>query len=144
VDKLVELYINEIVRLHGIPNSIVSDRDTRFTSKFWKSLQENLGTRLKFSTAFHPQTDGQSERTIQVLEDMLRACVLDFPGSWSRYLPLVEVSYNNSYQATIGMAPYEALYGWKCRSPIHWDEAGESKLFEPELVEQTTEAIKTI
>ena len=144
VDKLAELYIKEIVRLHGIPNSIVSDRDTRFTSKFWKSLQENLGTRLKFSTAFHPQTDGQSERTIQVLEDMLRACVLDFPGSWSRYLPLVEFSYNNSYQATIGMAPYEALYGRKCRSPIHWDEAGESKLFGPELVEQTTEAIKTI
>lgn len=135
VYKLAELYIKEIVRLHGVPNSIVSDRDTRFTSKFWKSLQENLGTRLKFSTAFHPQTDVQSERTIQVLEDMLRACVLDFHGSWNRYLPLVEFSYNNSYQATIGMAPYEALYGRKCRSPVHWDEAGESKFFGPEMLE---------
>ena len=75
---------------------------------------------------------------------MLRACVLDFQGLWSRYLPLVEFSYNNGYQTIIGMSPYEALYGRKCRSPIHWDEAGESKLFEPELVEQTTEAIKTI
>ena len=105
VDKLAELYIKEIVRLHGVPLSIVSDRDTRFTSKFWTSLQQNMGTKLKFSTAFHPQTDGQSERTIQILEDMLRACVLDFQGSWSRYLPLAEFSYNNSYQATIGMAP---------------------------------------
>ena len=78
-----------------------------------------MGTNLKFSTAFHPQTDDQIERTIQTLEDMLRACILDFQGSWSKYLPLIEFAYNNSYQATIGMAPYEALYGRKCRSPIH-------------------------
>ena len=144
LDKLAEIYIQEIVRLHGVPISIVSDRDSRFTSKFWKSLQNALGTRLKFSTAFHPQTDGQSERTIQILEDMLRACILDFQGSWSKFLPLVEFAYNNSYQATIGMAPYEALYGRKCRSPIHWYEAGERKYLGPELVEQATEAIKKI
>ena len=84
MDRLAELYVNEIVRLHGIPLSIVSDRDPRFKSRFWKELQSTLGTRLNFSTAFHPQTDGQSERVIQVLEDMLRGCVLDFPRSWDR------------------------------------------------------------
>ena len=97
LEKLAELYIQEIVRLHGIPVSIVSDRDPRFTSKFWRSLQEAMGTKLNFSTAFHPQTDGQSERTIQILEDMLRACMLDFKGTWIRHLPLVEFAYNNSY-----------------------------------------------
>ncbi|WP_225427127.1 integrase catalytic domain-containing protein, partial [Ligilactobacillus murinus] len=90
MDQLADLYVQEIIRLHGIPVSIVSDRDPMFTSRFWKSLHDTLGTKLSFSTAFHPQTDGQSERTIQILEDMLRACVLDFQPSWSRYLPLVE------------------------------------------------------
>ena len=121
MDQYAQLYIKEIVRLHGVPKSIVSDRDSRFTSTFWKSLHKAMGTNLAFSTAFHPQSDGQSERTIQTLEDMLRACVLDFQGSWNKYLPLVEFAYNNSYHSTIDMAPYEALYGRKCRSPIHWD-----------------------
>ena len=103
-----------------------------------------MGTKLKFSTAFHPQTDGQSERTIQTLEDMLRACVLEFKGSWSKYLPLIEFSYNNSYQATIGAAPYEALYGRKCRSPVHWYEVGEGLAVAPDFVEATTEAVKKI
>ncbi|KAK5775737.1 hypothetical protein PVK06_043675 [Gossypium arboreum] len=104
LDKLAELYITEIVRLHGVPMSIISDRDPRFTSRFWKKLQEALGTKLNFSTAFHPKTDGQSEREIQVLEDMLRCCVLEFEGSWEKYLPLVEFSYNNSFQSSIQMA----------------------------------------
>ena len=85
MDCLAELYINEIVKLHGVPVTIVSDRDPRFTSRFWPKLQNALGTTLHFSTAFHPQTDGQSERTIQTLEDMLRACVLDFKGYWVKY-----------------------------------------------------------
>ena len=123
--KMAEIYIKEIVRLHGIPVTITSDRDPRFVSRFWRSLHELLGTKLQFSTAFHPQTDGQSERTIQTLEDMLRACALDFRGSWDENLPLVEFTYNNSFQATIQMAPYAALYGRKCRSPLHWDEVGE-------------------
>jgi hypothetical protein len=114
MDRLVELYIKEIVRLHGIPVSIVSDRDPRFTSRFWRSLQEALGTKLTFSTAFHPQTDGQTERTIQTLEDMLRLCVLEFKRSWIQYIPLIEFAYNNSYHASIKMAPYEALYGRRC------------------------------
>jgi len=94
--------------------------------------------------AYHPQTDGQSERTIQTLEDMLRACVLDFSGSWEEHLPLVEFAYNNSYHSSIGMAPYEALYGRKCRSPVCWTEVGERQILGPELVQITTEKIKTI
>ena len=150
MEQLAELYVKEIVKLHGVPKSIISDRDSRFTSHFWKSVQAAMGTKLKFSTAFHPQTDGQTERTNQILEDMLRACALDFKGSWSKFLPLAEFAYNNSYQATIGMAPYEALYGRRCRSPIYWHEAGEKKLAESELQEKTdffnttTEVIKTI
>ncbi|KAL4017147.1 hypothetical protein IC575_024822 [Cucumis melo] len=120
--KWAQLYMSEIVRLHGVPVSIVSDRDARFTSKFWKGLQTAMGTRLDFSTAFHPQTDGQTERLNQVLEDMLRACALEFPGSWDSHLHLMEFAYNNSYQATIGMAPFEALYGKCCRSPVCWGE----------------------
>ena len=144
MDQYAQLYIKEIVRLHGVPRSIVSDRDSRFTSTFWKSLHKTMGTTLAFSTAFHPQTDGQSERTIQTLEDMLRACILDFQGSWNKYLPLVEFAYNNSYHSTIDMAPYEALYGRKCRSPIHWDEIGEKKFLGPELVQRTIEAVEKI
>ena len=144
MEKYARLYIDEIIKLHGTPVSIISDRDPRFTSRFWPSLQNALGTTLKFSTAFHPQTDGQSERTIQTLEDMLRACVLDFQGSWEDYLTLIEFAYNNSFQSTIGMAPYEALYGRKCRSPICWEEVGERKLFGPEIIEITTDKVKMI
>ncbi|KAL0534025.1 hypothetical protein IC582_028302 [Cucumis melo] len=142
--KWAQLYMSEIVRLHGVPVSIVSDRDARFTSKFWKGLQTAMGTRLDFSTAFHPQTDGQTERLNQVLEDMLRACALEFPGSWDSHLHLMEFSYNNSYQATIGMAPFEALYGKCCRSPVCWGEVGEQRLMGPELVQSTNEAIQKI
>jgi len=111
MDRLAELYMREVVRLHGVPASIVSNRDPRFTSRFWQSLQAALGTQLRMSSAYHPQTDGQSERTIQSLEDLLRACVLDHMGSWSEMLPLVEFTYNNSYHTSISMAPYEALLG---------------------------------
>ena len=128
LDKLAELYIKEIVRLHGIPISIISNRDLRFTSRLWGKLQEALGTRLNFSTAFHPQTDGQSERVIQILEDMLRSCVIDYEGSWDRHIHLVEFVYNNSFQSSIGMAPYEALYGRKCRTPLYWTELSEKKV----------------
>ena len=120
VDRLAELYVNDIVRLHGVSLFIVSDRDPRFTSRFWKELQSALGTRLNFSTTFHPQTDEQSERLIQVLEDMLRGCVMEFTRSWDRYIPLMEFSYNNSYQSSIGMAPYEALYDQRCRTLVCW------------------------
>jgi hypothetical protein len=144
LSKLAKLYVDEIVSLYGAPVSIVSDRDPRFTSKFWPSLQGAMGTKLHFSTAFHPQTDGQSERTIQTLEDMLRACVLEFKGSWDTHLSLMEFAYNNSYHSSIAMAPFEALYGRKCRTPVCWDEVGERKLVGPELVQMTSENVKRI
>ena len=99
---------------------------------------------MNMSTAYQPQTDGQSERTIQTLEDMLRMCALDFKGSWDKNLPLIEFSYNNSYHASIGMPPYEALYGRKCRSPLYWDEVGERRVLGPELVQQTQEKVDLI
>ncbi|XP_065854728.1 uncharacterized protein [Euphorbia lathyris] len=142
--KLAQLYIDAIVRLHGVPFSIVSDRGAQFTSRFWKKFQEALGTKLQFSTAFHPQTDGQSERTIQTLEDMLRACIFDFGQNWDHHLPMVVFAYNNSYQASIEMAPYEALYGRKCRSPICWDEVGERRLTRPELIQLTLDKVRII
>ncbi|GKB79797.1 putative reverse transcriptase domain-containing protein [Tanacetum coccineum] len=117
LDKLERLYLNRIVARHGIPISIIYDRDRMFTSNFWRSFQKALGTDLSMSTAYHPETDGQSERTIQTIEDMLRACVIEFGRGWVKHLPLAEFSYNNSYHASIKAAPYEALYGRKCRSP---------------------------
>ncbi|GJT20518.1 putative reverse transcriptase domain-containing protein [Tanacetum coccineum] len=144
LDKLARLYLNRIVARHGIPASIICDRDGRFTSNFWRSFQKALGTDISMSTAYHPETDGQSERTIQTLEDMLRACVIDFGKGWVKHLPLAEFSYNNSYHASIKAAPYEALYGRKCRSPVCWAEVGEAQLTGPELIQQTTEKIVVI
>ena len=144
MDQLAELYVEEIVRLHGVLLSIVSDRDPRFTSRFWKELQSTLGTKLKFSTTFHPQTDGQSERLIQVLEDMLRGCVVEFSGSWDRYIPLMEFAYNNSFQSSIGMAPYEALYSRKCRTLVCWTELNEHKVIGPNIVKDTEEKVQVI
>nr|GEV81920.1 putative reverse transcriptase domain-containing protein [Tanacetum cinerariifolium] len=117
IEKLAQLYLKEIICRHGVHVSIISDRDNLFTSRFWETLQKALGIQLSLSTAYHPKTDGQSERTIQTLEHMLRACAIDFGNSWDRHLPLVEFSYNNSYHASIKAAPFEALYGRKCRSP---------------------------
>ncbi|KAA3469992.1 Retrotransposon protein, Ty3-gypsy subclass [Gossypium australe] len=130
--KLVELYISEIVRLHGLPVSIISDRDPRFTSRFWKEFQEALGT------------NGQSERVIQILEDMLRCCILEFEGNWERFLPLVEFVYNNSFQSSIKMAPYEALYGRKCRTPLFWTELSEKQIHGVDLVREIEEKVKVI
>ncbi|GJR63055.1 putative reverse transcriptase domain-containing protein [Tanacetum coccineum] len=141
MEKLTRQYLKEVVSRHGVPVSIISDRDSKFTSHFWKSLNEALGTQLDMSTAYHPQTDGQSERTIQTLEDMLRACVMDFGKGWDRHLPLIEFSYNNSYHTSIKAAPFEALYGRKCRSPICWAEVGDAQLTGPEIIRETTEKI---
>ncbi|GKC38200.1 putative nucleotidyltransferase, ribonuclease H, partial [Tanacetum coccineum] len=127
MDRLARLYLNEIFGRHDVPISIISDRDSQFTSRIWQSMQEALGTRLDMSTAYHLQTDGQSEHTIQTLEDMLRTCVLDFEGSWDVHLPLVEFSYNNSYHSSMRCASFEALYGRKCRSPIMWAEAARDR-----------------
>ncbi|GJU89318.1 putative reverse transcriptase domain-containing protein [Tanacetum coccineum] len=144
MDRLARLYLNEIVARHGVPISIISDRDSRFTSRFWQSMQEALGTRLDISTAYHPQIDSQSKYTIQTLEDMLRACVLDFEGSWDVHLPLVEFLFNNSYHYSVRCASLEDLYGRKCRSPIMWAEVEEGQLIGPELVQETIEKISQI
>ena len=104
-------------------------------SHFYNKLQGALGTTLSFNTAYYRQTDGQSERTIQTLEDMLRMCVLDLKGNWDDHLPLVEFAYNNSYHASIGMAPYEALYRRRCRSLLYWTEVGDKKLLGPQTVQ---------
>jgi hypothetical protein len=143
-EKLVNLYVQEIMSKHGVPKTIVSDRGSVFTLAFWKQLHEALGSRLDFSTAYHPQTGGQTERTNQILEDMLRACALDFGGSWEEHLPLAEFSYNNSYQSSIQMAPFEALYGRKCRSPICWYETGAGKEFHPDYVKERQHAVDII
>ncbi|GKA45400.1 reverse transcriptase domain-containing protein [Tanacetum coccineum] len=135
LDKLARLHLNRIVARHEIPASIICDRDGRFTSNFWRSFQKALGTEISMS---------QSERTIQTLEDMLRACVIDFGKGWVKHLPLAEFSYNNNYHASIKAAPYEALYGQKCRSPVCWAKVGEAQLTAPELIQETTEKIVLI
>ncbi|GJY31989.1 reverse transcriptase domain-containing protein [Tanacetum coccineum] len=133
-----------VVSRHGVLVLIISDRDSKFASYFWRSLnkaKKALGTQLDMSTAYHPETDGQSERTIQTLENMLRAFVIDFGNVWDRHLPLVEFSYNNSYHTSIKAAPFEALYGRKCQSPICWAEVGDAQLIGPEIIHETTEKI---
>jgi transposase InsO family protein len=112
--KLAELYMSRIICLHGVSKKIVSDRGSQFTSEFWEKLHESMDTKLNFSSAYHPQTNGQTERTNQILEDMLRVCALKYGKIWDKSLPYAKFSYNNSYQASIEMAPYEALYGRQC------------------------------
>jgi hypothetical protein len=142
--RLAELYISRIVCLHGVPKKIVSDRGTQFTSRFWHKLHESMDTKLNFSSAYHPQTDGQTERTNQVLEDMLRACALKHGGSWDKSLPFAEFSYNNSYQSSLKMAPFEALYGGRCRTPLYWSETGESQLFGPEIIKEAERQVQVV
>jgi transposase InsO family protein len=113
-----------IVSLHDVPKKIVLDRGSHFTSRFWKSFHENMDTKLNFSSAYQPQTDGQTKRTNQVLEDMLRACALQHGSSWDKSLPHNEFSYNNSYQASLKISPFETLYDRKCRTPLYWDQTG--------------------
>ena len=143
-DRLASIYISEIIRLHGIPDCIVSDRGSVFTSRFWRSLQEALGTELSYESTCHPQSDGQTERVNQILEDMLRACVLDFQGSWEDHLPLVEFAYNNSFHSSIGMALYEALYGRPCKSSICWAEPEDRIMLGPDMVRDTSEKVAMI
>jgi transposase InsO family protein len=123
--QLVELYMSRIVCLHRVPKKIVSDRGTQFTSKFWERLHETLDTQLRFSSSYHPQTDGQTERVNQILEDMLRACALQYGRSWEKSLPYAKFSYNNSYQECLKMALFEMLYGQRCRTPLFWSETRE-------------------
>jgi hypothetical protein len=142
--QLVELYISSIICLHGVPKKIVSDRGTQFTSCFWKRLHKSMDTKLNFSSAYHPQTDGQTERTNQVLEDMLRACTLKHGRSWDKSLPYAEFSYNNSYQASLKMAPIEALYGQKCRTSLYWNQTEETQVFGLEILQEAEKHVQII
>ncbi|GJV78734.1 putative reverse transcriptase domain-containing protein [Tanacetum coccineum] len=142
MDKLARICLKEVVTRHGIPVSIICDRDPRFASNLWRSLQNALGTNTGYDTATST-IKGQSEE-YQTLEDMLRACMIDFGKGWVNHLPLVEFSYNNSYHASIKAAPFEALYGRKCHSPICWTEVGEAQILGPELIQETTEKIVQI
>jgi hypothetical protein len=143
-EKLIDIYIKKFVSKHGVPKRIVSDRGSVFTSAFWKQLHGALGSKLDYNMAYHHQTGGQTERTNQILEDILRACALDFGGSWEEHLPLANLSYNNSYQSSIKMAPFEALYGRKCRSPIYWYEPGSSKEFISDYINEKQRVIDII
>ncbi|XP_050915978.1 uncharacterized protein LOC127131083 [Lathyrus oleraceus] len=128
LQRLDEIYISIVMKLHSLPSSIVFYRDLIFTSRFWESLQEVLGTRLRLSSAYHSQTDGQTERTIKSLEDLLWFCVLEQGGVWDSYLPLIDIKYNNNHHSSIGMAPFEALYGRRCKTLLCWYDSRESVL----------------
>ncbi|XP_073121678.1 uncharacterized protein [Henckelia pumila] len=138
-DRMSHLYVQNVVCLHGIPLSIVSDRDLRFTSRFWGGFQRALCTTLSLSTTYHPETEVQSERTIRTLEDMLRAKVMNFGPAWHDLLASVDFYYNNSYHHNIDMAPFEALYGCRCRTPLFWDEVGDRKVEGAQLMQQMTD-----
>ena len=144
VTDVERVFVSEVIRLHRFPTKIISDRDSRFTSRFWTSLQSALGTQLNLSTAYHPETDGQTERVNQVLEDMLRMYVMDNQTQWERYLPLVEFAYNNSYHSSIGMPPYQALYGRPCRTPLSWEKLEDRVIVGLELVQEMEEQVRNI
>jgi len=142
--EYVDMYLAEIAKLHGIPKTIISDRGPQFTTHFWERMHKSLGTILVRSIAYHPQTSGQTERLNQVLEDMLRACVLSSRGSWESWLPLAEFSYNNSYQESIKMARFEALYGRKCRTLLNWVKPGERRYYGIDFVNNAEKKVQII
>ena len=127
-----------------MPKMIISDRGAQFVACFWEQLQDSLGTKLISSSAYHPQTDGQTERVNQILEDMLGACVIQYDKNWDKCLALAEFSCNNSYQSSLKMAPFEALYGRRCRTPLSWSQTRERKIFGPDLITEAENKVKTI
>jgi hypothetical protein len=139
--QLAELYMSRIVCLHGVLKKIMSDRGTQFT---WKRLLETLDTQLCFSSAYHPQTDGQTKRVNQILEDILRAYALQYGRSWDKSLPYAEFPYNNNYQESLKMAPFEMLYGRRCRTPLFWSEAGERKVFGPDILQEAEKQVHMV
>jgi transposase InsO family protein len=130
--------------LHGVPKKIVLDRGTQFTLMFWERLHETLDTQLHFSSTYHPQTDGQTKRVNQILEDMLRVCALQYGRSWDKSLSYVEFSYNNSYQESLKMALFEMLYGHRCQTLMFWSEAGERKLFGPNIFQEAEKQVRMV
>jgi hypothetical protein len=144
VEKYAEIYIAHVLYLHGVLKMIIFDQGSQFVARFWEQLHASLRTHLIHSSAYHPQTDGQTERVNQILEDMLRACVMEYPGSWDKNLSWAEFSYNNSYQESLKMATFEALYGWQCRTPLNWIELGEKAIFGPDIVVEAEATVRRI
>jgi transposase InsO family protein len=142
--QLTELYMSRIVYLHGVPKKIVSDKGTQFTSRFWERLHETLDTQLCFSSAYHPQTDGQTEMVNQTLEDMLRACALQYGRSWDKSLSYAKFFYNNSYQESLKMALFEMLYGRRCQTPLFWNETREWKVFGPDILQEAEKQVRMV
>lgn len=142
--NITEIFMKEIFRLHGIPKVVISDRDAKFTGNFWKTLFKGLDTKLNFSTAFHPQIDGQTERVNQILEDMLRMYVMNQPKKWEEYLHLVEFAYNNNYQTSLKLSPFEILYGRKCNTPISWSNPVDRIMLGPELLKEMELTVKQV
>jgi hypothetical protein len=133
-----------IVCLHEVPKKIMSDKGTQFTSMFWERLHETLDTQLRFSSTYHPQTNGQTERVNHILEDMLRACALQYGRSWDKCLSFAEFSYNNNYQESLKMAPFDMLYGRRCRTLLFWSEAGERKVFGPDILQEVKKQVRMV
>jgi hypothetical protein len=143
-EKYTELYVSRILCLHSVPKTIIFDQGSQFVAHFWEQLHASLGLHMIHSSAYHPQTDGRTDRVNQILDDMLRACVLNYPDKWDKCLSLAEFSYNNSYQESLKMAPFEALYGRCCRTPVNWVESEERMIFGPDLVIEAKEIVHRI
>lgn len=144
VVQIAHIFMQNVFRLHGLPKTIISDRDVKFTSAFWRALFAELGTPLNFSTAYHPQTDGQTKRVNKMVEDMLRACVMQKPTQWEDYFHLVEFAYNNGYHTSIQMSPFEVLYGRKCRTPSNWSGPEDKLKFGPEMLQEMEDMVKKV
>jgi hypothetical protein len=142
--NIAEIFIKEIFRLHGIPKMVVSDRDIKLTSSFWKELFARLNIKFNFSTSYHPQTDGQTERTNQIIEDMLRMYVRTRPSKWEDYLHLVEFAYNNGYQTSAKLSPFEILYGRKFTTPISWDNLTNRLMVGPEMLQEMESMVRKV
>jgi hypothetical protein len=144
VEKYADIYVARVLCLHGVPKAIVSDRGSQFVARFWEQLHAYLRTHMIHCSAYHPQTDGQTEQVNQILEDMLRACVMEYPGSWDKNLSWVEFAYNNSYQESLKMAPFEALYGRQCHTPFNWIKPGEKAIFGPDIILEAEATVRRI
>eukprot|EP00253_Pinus_taeda_P004104 PITA_04104 len=142
--QIAHIFMQNVFRLHGLPKTIISDRDVKFTSAFWRTLFAELGTQLNFSTTYHPQTDGQTERVNQVVEYMLRAYVMQQPMLWEEYLHLVEFAYNNGYHTSTQMSPFEVLYGRKCRTPSNWGGPEDRPSLGPDMHTEMEDMVKKV
>jgi hypothetical protein len=144
VEKYAEIYIAHVLCLHRVLKTVISDQGSQFVTRFWEQLHTSLGTHLIHSLAYHTQIDGQTEQVNQILEDMLRACVMEYQESWDKILPWVELSYNNSYQESLKKAPFEVLYGRRCYSLLNWIEPRVRVIFRPDIIKEAEMIVRRI